>query len=586
MMAETPHSDDYAARSMKARPRDGRAWDGQRHRAPGPDMQGYSGDPSLQRALTTVLRAFPTLFHDLCDNCQNVLESRLTGFAEGETSDHSARSASNLPSSRSASYEEGFRASNRGRGPAISSGNTRYPSDNRKEPYTRSGDEGSYDQSASNGGSYSSAFANGKSSGKDSEANSWGNTRKLLDYNENGKEQIKEPSYHVKPAPWPALSRNGHQLHNIQERLHYEENGKEQNGEPSNHVKPAAWSHASRNNQQLRGIQETVTPYKNAVTNLSNSTLSAAAVTPDSNSKNSTSSVTVRKSQSNNSVAAPRSSGSASLTEFEEEKSNGSRNMKEENKAVEQREWMRFQEVVAKKDFVCLERIKGRLVNVAEGLELHTGILNVPEQERLVAFALELQNRGRNNELMDRTYSEPRKWMRGKGRVTIQFGCCYNYAVDKAGNPPGIVRDETVDPLPKLLKATIKRLVRWHVLPPSCVPDSCIINIYDEGDCIPPHIDHHDFVRPFCTLSLLSECNIVFGSNLKIIGPGEFEGSLTVPLPVGSVLVLKGKGADVAKHAVPAVPTKRISITFRKMDPDKIPLGFVPEKDLQDLTPL
>ena len=28
-----------------------------------------------------------------------------------------------------------------------------------------------------------------------------------------------------------------------------------------------------------------------------------------------------------------------------------------------------------------------------------------------------------------RTYSEPRKWMRGKGRVTIQFGCCYNYAV-------------------------------------------------------------------------------------------------------------------------------------------------------------
>ena len=27
--------------------------------------------------------------------------------------------------------------------------------------------------------------------------------------------------------------------------------------------------------------------------------------------------------------------------------------------------------------------------------------------------------------------------MRGKGRVTIQFGCCYNYAVDKEGRPPG-----------------------------------------------------------------------------------------------------------------------------------------------------
>lgn len=29
----------------------------------------------------------------------------------------------------------------------------------------------------------------------------------------------------------------------------------------------------------------------------------------------------------------------------------------------------------------------------------------------------------------ERTYSEPLKWMRGKGRVTMQFGCCYNYAV-------------------------------------------------------------------------------------------------------------------------------------------------------------
>ena len=27
--------------------------------------------------------------------------------------------------------------------------------------------------------------------------------------------------------------------------------------------------------------------------------------------------------------------------------------------------------------------------------------------------------------------------MRGKGRVTIQFGCCYNYAVDKEGRLPG-----------------------------------------------------------------------------------------------------------------------------------------------------
>ncbi|CAK9318101.1 unnamed protein product [Citrullus colocynthis] len=56
----------------------------------------------------------------------------------------------------------------------------------------------------------------------------------------------------------------------------------------------------------------------------------------------------------------------------------------------------------------------------------------------------------------ERTYSEPRKWIRGKGRVTIQFGCCYNYARDKNGTPPGIVRDEEVDPLPSLFKKMIK----------------------------------------------------------------------------------------------------------------------------------
>lgn len=168
----------------------------------------------------------------------------------------------------------------------------------------------------------------------------------------------------------------------------------------------------------------------------------------------------------------------------------------------------------------------------------------------------------------ERTYTEPRRWMRGKGRVKLQFGCCYNYAPvisnsymhltfpihlysqnqmcdinlatfqDKNGNPPGIIRGEEVDPIPPLFKQIIKRMVRWNVMPPTCIPNSCIVNIYEEGDCIPPHIDHHDFVRPFCSLSLLTECNIVLGSTLKIVGPGEFSGPVSIPLPVGYASVL------------------------------------------------
>ncbi|XP_061360945.1 RNA demethylase ALKBH9B-like [Gastrolobium bilobum] len=239
-----------------------------------------------------------------------------------------------------------------------------------------------------------------------------------------------------------------------------------------------------------------------------------------------------------------------------------------------------------KKDFICFERVHGKLVNILKGLELHMGIFSAAEQKRIVSYVASLQEMGRKGELKDRTFTAPKKWMRGKGRETIQFGCCYNYAVDRDGNPPGILPRGSVDPIPDLFKVIIRRLIKWHVLPPTCVPDSCIVNIYEEGDCIPPHIDSHDFLRPFCTVSFLSECNIVFGSNLKIVGPGEFDGSFTIPLPLGSVLVLNGNGADVAKHCVPAVPMRRISITFRKMDPSKRPFGYVPEPDLQDIQPL
>ncbi|KAE8702262.1 phosphatidylinositol-4-phosphate 5-kinase 8-like [Hibiscus syriacus] len=252
----------------------------------------------------------------------------------------------------------------------------------------------------------------------------------------------------------------------------------------------------------------------------------------------------------------------------------------------EQKERIRFSQVGRKRDFVHTERVDGRPTNVLKGLELHTKVFNAKEQSRIVECVYNLQRMGQKGQLRERTYTEPRKWMRGKGRVTIQFGCCYNYAVDKNGNPPGIIRDEEVDPLPQLFKQMIKRMVRWHILPPTCIPNSCIVNIYDEGDCIPPHIDHHDFLRPFCTVSFLTQCNILFGSSLKIASPGEFSGPVSIPLPVGSVLILNGNGADIAKHCVPAVPGKRISITFRRMDDSKLPYQFSPDPELLRIKPL
>lgn len=67
--------------------------------------------------------------------------------------------------------------------------------------------------------------------------------------------------------------------------------------------------------------------------------------------------------------------------------------------SFEQREHIRFMNVNRKKDFICLERVKGKLVNILEGLELHTGVFSAAEQKRIVDFVYSLQERGRKGEL-------------------------------------------------------------------------------------------------------------------------------------------------------------------------------------------
>ncbi|KAG8090756.1 hypothetical protein GUJ93_ZPchr0011g27101 [Zizania palustris] len=65
----------------------------------------------------------------------------------------------------------------------------------------------------------------------------------------------------------------------------------------------------------------------------------------------------------------------------------------------EQRELMRFRNVVRKKDFVCFERVNGRLVNILAGLELHTGVFSAAEQQRIVEYVYTLQEKGKLGEL-------------------------------------------------------------------------------------------------------------------------------------------------------------------------------------------
>ena len=98
--------------------------------------------------------------------------------------------------------------------------------------------------------------------------------------------------------------------------------------------------------------------------------------------------------------------------------------------------------------FTHVEPVNGERVNVVEGLALHREVLSAAEQRHLLQFCWRLKALGGAGELTGRTYAAPPKWRRGNGRVTVQFGCCYNYAgvfsAEGRWEPAGILPEQRV----------------------------------------------------------------------------------------------------------------------------------------------
>lgn len=65
----------------------------------------------------------------------------------------------------------------------------------------------------------------------------------------------------------------------------------------------------------------------------------------------------------------------------------------------EQKERIRYNEVQSKTDFYFIERLNGRDINVLQGLELHTGVFNAAEQNKIVEYIYRLQWRGQQGKL-------------------------------------------------------------------------------------------------------------------------------------------------------------------------------------------
>ncbi|KAE8711678.1 anthranilate synthase component II-like [Hibiscus syriacus] len=139
--------------------------------------------------------------------------------------------------------------------------------------------------------------------------------------------------------------------------------------------------------------------------------------------------------------------------------------------------------------------------------------------------------------------------------------------------------DWTTEAIPALLQDAIERLVELQVM--TAKPDSCIIDVYNEGDHLQPRTWPPWFGKPVCLL-FLTECNITFGRVIAVDHPEDFRGSLKLSLAPGLCYFLTimqiapcngRKSAGFAKHALPSVQNQRILVTFTKYQPRKFVSG-------------
>ncbi|XP_027366016.1 RNA demethylase ALKBH10B-like isoform X2 [Abrus precatorius] len=212
------------------------------------------------------------------------------------------------------------------------------------------------------------------------------------------------------------------------------------------------------------------------------------------------------------------------------------------------------------KGFTAKESVKGHMVNVVKGLKLYDDIFTDSELCKLTDFVNEIHAAGQNGELSGETFILFNKQMKGNKRELIQMGVPIF----------GQIKEDTktnIEPIPALLQGVIDHLIQWQLLPEYKRPNGCIINFFEEGEFSqpflkPPHLD-----QPVSTL-LLSESTMAFGRILMSENDGNYKGPLMLSLKKGSLLVMRGNSADMARHVMCPSPNRRVSITFFRVRPD------------------
>ncbi|WJX13783.1 hypothetical protein P8452_04138 [Trifolium repens] len=212
------------------------------------------------------------------------------------------------------------------------------------------------------------------------------------------------------------------------------------------------------------------------------------------------------------------------------------------------------------KGFTAKESVKGHMVNVVKGLKLYEDVFTDSELCKLSDFVNEIHTAGQNGELSGETFILFNKQIKGNKRELIQLGVPIF----------GQIKEDTksnIEPIPAILQRVIDHFIQWHLLPEYKRPNGCIINFFEEGEFSqpflkPPHLD-----QPVTTL-LLSESTMAFGRILVSENDGNYKGPLMVSLKQGSLVVMRGNSADMARHVMCPSPNRRVSITFFRVRPD------------------
>ncbi|XP_010323031.1 RNA demethylase ALKBH10B-like isoform X1 [Solanum lycopersicum] len=229
------------------------------------------------------------------------------------------------------------------------------------------------------------------------------------------------------------------------------------------------------------------------------------------------------------------------------------------------------------KGFVSKELVKGHMVNVVRGLKLFEDIFTPNEISKLNDLVDELRVAGQNGDLSGETFILFNQQVKGNKREMIQLGTpIFGHIKEEA-----MCQKSNIEPIPALLQGVIDHLIQWNLISESRRPNSCVINYFDEGEYSqpfmkPPHLD-----QPVSTL-LLSESMMAFGRALVSDSDGNYKGSFMLSLKQGSLLVMRGNSADMARHALCSSASKRVAITFFKVRTEMN--NFVSDQKIPPLT--